>query len=233
MHPGKFATNKCNFKRHIRELQRRTKTDSSYAIKLSISQCRLSNPESKPMALPPELIGMIVDNVLPEYKPWDSASSGVSPSYIALAHVSVFFRNEVDAAIQRTNAWLRNLCFDENGEGDRTIMSYLDRLEARLAWQASTRIRIDNGEVFLAYLNSWFDPGIDAIVEMFYILHKLPVSYTQDFPCSTLCELTWVDSHSSISTSFIGARLHLSGPLSSCLGTSSSMRSTQGKTFPW
>ena len=74
---------------------------SSYLILTQASKYKLEL-----MDLPSEVLGKIVDNVLPRYKPSDTdqRSTYGRSDIIALAQVNEFFKSEVPATIQRSSA---------------------------------------------------------------------------------------------------------------------------------
>ena len=105
--------------------------DSHIDVQPMTPENRKETPKPTLTTLPPEIVGLIVDHLLPikpppGCSPWDLFGQGMKGCR-GLIRVNAYFESEVYAAVRRANAWVRNICFDDGNDGDEYLMTRINK----------------------------------------------------------------------------------------------------------
>ena len=88
-------------------------------------------PKASLTTMPQEIIGLIVDDVLPTLPTKDNGQyhSCTPPKPIGhegLMEINSVFELEVWTAVKKANGWVRNICFDEGNDGNADLMNKIN-----------------------------------------------------------------------------------------------------------
>ena len=163
------------------------------------------------MTLPSEIVGKIIDNVLAPYdideeQEWKREKD---KGYLGLIKVNAYLKSEFDAAVRRSNWWVRTICYDENDGYNKIVMKHFNQsahLQCSYKKAAVTRpskMLIKDDMTLLYVLNTWIHPSIKDVTNLLFgIKVRLLPSFTH-FMLKSILQGCQCEPHRYSSTWFL------------------------------